>query len=198
MIRKLLSIIILVALMQGGISCRKNPQGSLGTPGGWKSAVVEGDGVEEAGESGLNRDEELQMVREHNRVRANVGVGPVAWSPALARHARQWADHLAAGDCQMRHRPKTGEWAGTYGENLFTGTAGYYGVVDAVRAWESEKRIYHGEPISSANFRQVGHYTQMVWRNTGEFGCAKVQCQGRIIIVCNYDPPGNVLGQNPY
>ncbi len=123
---------------------------------------------------------------------------PLVWSQSLAAHARQWAEHLAASGCRLAHRPATGAWAGPYGENLFTGTAGYYGVIDAVRAWESEKRFYRGEALDSSNVAQVGHYTQLVWRDSRQVGCGKAECQGRVIIVCNYSPPGNVLSETPY
>src|SRR5437870_223429 len=56
----------------------------------------------------------------HNKVRADVGVGPLQWSEDLARYAQQWADHLAATGCSMAHRTQH-----RYGENLFQGTAGH-------------------------------------------------------------------------
>ena len=43
-----------------------------------------------------------------------------------------------------------------------------------------------------------GHYTQLVWKNTTEVGCAKVTCGNQTIWVCNYNPPGNYVGQKPY
>jgi uncharacterized protein YkwD len=138
------------------------------------------------------------LVRLHNQVRAEVGVGAVTWSNPLAAYAQEWANHLAGTGCRMEHRPKSGPRKQQYGENLFTGTEGYYGVADAVSSWASEKKYYRGEKIDYSNYQKVGHYTQMVWRNTRQVGCAKVSCQGRIIIVCNYDPPGNVIGQRPY
>ncbi|NET40232.1 MAG: hypothetical protein F6K19_51255 [Cyanothece sp. SIO1E1] len=43
------------------------------------------------------------------------------------------------------------------------------------------------------------HYTQVVWRRTNKLGCgiADHRRLGKIV-VCNYDPPGNFLGQRPY
>src|SRR5688572_17957642 len=40
----------------------------------------------------------------HNRVRAQVGVGGLKWSPALAAFAQEWAAGLAATSCSMTHR----------------------------------------------------------------------------------------------
>jgi len=139
-----------------------------------------------------------KVLREHNRVRAAVRVPPLVYSKELAAYAQKWADHLAAGGGTLQHRPDEGPWKGLYGENLFAGTVGYYDEADAVKSWESEKALYSGEPISRENFRGVGHYTQMVWRTTERVGCGKAVGGGMLVIVCNYDPPGNILGRKPY
>jgi len=44
----------------------------------------------------------------------------------------------------------------------------------------------------------VGHYTQMIWRNTTEVGCAVAERDDRQILVCRYSPPGNVRGEMAY
>jgi pathogenesis-related protein 1 len=139
-----------------------------------------------------------EILDEHNRVRAAVGVGPLIWSDTLASYAQEWADHLARVGCRMQHRPPSGGGNHRYGENMFAGTAGYYGMIDAVQSWESEKQHYSGGPIIPSNFRKIGHYTQMVWRDTTHVGCGAVTCRGQLIIVCNYDPPGNIVGKKPY
>lgn len=133
----------------------------------------------------------------HNKARAEVGVPPLKWSNELAAYAQQWADHLASSGCKMEHRPRSGTWKQIYGENLFMGTAGYFDVADAVKFWESEKKDYKG-PITRKNFSKVGHYTQMVWTSTTHVGCGVAVCGDQVIIVCNYKPAGNRLGQKPY
>lgn len=148
--------------------------------------------------SDLTIREVEQLLQLHNKARADVGVGPLMWSKTLAIYAQEWADHLASTTCQLEHRPHADKWKQEYGENLYMGTAGYYSVADAVKAWEDEKVYYRGEPLNSSNWNDSGHYTQVVWDNTKEVGCAKTACKGNIIVVCNYDPPGNVLGQKPY
>ena len=148
--------------------------------------------------SNLTLQEVQQLIRLHNKARTDVGVMPVIWSKKLSIYAQQWADNLASIDCDLRHRPHSGKWKQEYGENLFMGTSGYYGVADAVKSWESEKTYYHGEELNSSNCHDSGHYTQIVWKNTEQVGCAKAECDGNLIVVCNYSPPGNVLGQRPY
>jgi pathogenesis-related protein 1 len=129
----------------------------------------------------------------HNKVRADVGVGPLQWSEDLARYAQQWADHLAATGCNMAHRTQH-----RYGENLFQGTAGHYTAVDAAKAWETEKKDYAGGVLTEANWQPAGHYTQMVWRDTTTLGCGQSTCNQTLIVACNYAPPGNYIGRRPY
>jgi pathogenesis-related protein 1 len=148
--------------------------------------------------STLTLQEVHKLIELHNKVRSDVGVGPVTWSKKLAAYAQEWANHLAVTGCRMEHRPNSGKWKQEYGENLFMGTAGYYGVADAVKSWESEKKYYHGQTIDTSNVYKLGHYTQIVWEDTKQIGCAKIECKGNIIVVCNYNPPGNFLGKKPY
>lgn len=164
----------------------------------FQAAVAAITRAEEPIGSRLKAEEMSVLLSLHNWVRSDVGIGPLAWSKNLAGYAQSWADHLASTSCKLEHRPISGKWKQEYGENLFIGTLGYYGVADAVRAWEKEKSLYHGAPLTSSNWYPSGHYTQLVWKNTSHIGCAKAECGSNVIVVCNYDPPGNVLGQKPY
>jgi hypothetical protein len=149
--------------------------------------------------SRLPRQEAGQIITLHNMIRSEVGVGPVIWSEKLAAYAQQWVDHLASSWwCRMEHRPSSGKWQEEYGENLFIGTAGCYGTSDAVMAWAAEKPRYHGEALQSFPRSGAGHYTQMVWEDTTQIGCATGMCRGKLLVVCNYDPQGNIIGQKPY
>jgi hypothetical protein len=67
-----------------------------------------------------------------------------------------------------------------------------------VDGWGSEKRDYHGDPVTLDNLARVGHYTQMVWRGTTLVGCALALGRNSEVLVCRYSPPGNFLGRQPY
>lgn len=157
------------------------------------AATMSSPSVEAAQSRSLSGHEITQILGYHNKVRSDVNVGPLRWSDHLANFAGNWADTLAKKGCTLEHRQKS-----RYGENLFLGTASHYSVVDAAKAWESEKRLYGGGKLTESNWYDSGHYTQMVWRNTEDMGCAKSLCDGNMIVVCNYDPPGNYLGEKPY
>jgi len=165
--------------------------------GGSSSCALASSTGNRAATSPLSPEDAGKMLVLHNQVRADVGVGPLRWSEDLSHYAQQWADHLAATRCGLQHRPRSGKWRQNFGENLFMGTIGYYGIADAVKEWAAEKRLYPGGPYQ-ASWRGVGHYTQIVWRETRRVGCATSACKGNLVVVCNYDPPGNYIGEYPY
>jgi pathogenesis-related protein 1 len=103
----------------------------------------------------------------------------------------------------LMHRPATGEDARRYGENL----AIHATVLKGAEAWAAEAKNYAaGTQLPSAseikNFHS-GHYTQMVWRKTTEIGVGKAEIKtgrfkGSFVIVADYNPPGNYIGEKPY
>lgn len=151
-------------------------------------------GTFEKDQTRLN-DQEIKIILErHNYWREDVGVpGNMVWSDEMARLAADWALKLKKKGCGFEHRPDN-----NYGENLFMGTTGYYGAADVVNAWASEKADYSYAKNKCKAGKMCGHYTQIVWENTTKVGCAKIACDGNDIWVCNYDPPGNWVGEKPY
>jgi len=150
--------------------------------------------------SAITTAEAKQMVDFHNKVRGEVGVGQVTWSPQIAQFAQQWADHLASTG-QFAHRPNSQQ---KYGENLAGGMGYANPVANGLQQWYSEKKLYRpaGAPFSMA-LMSAGHYSQMVWRGSTQIGAGKAVCRtgryrGWTIIVCNYNPRGNMVGQTPY
>ncbi|KAG8735147.1 hypothetical protein FRC12_018201 [Ceratobasidium sp. 428] len=123
----------------------------------------------------------------HNSFRAQHGARALVWSPALATKAQNWANA-----CVFKH--------GSVGENLAAGT-GNYGAVDAVKGWTDEIKDY--DPRNP----KPSHFTQVVWKSSTQLGCAVKQCPPGSIFpakfgvayyhVCEYTPPGNVIGQFP-
>jgi|SRR5579871_2626002 len=131
-----------------------------------------------------------EILAAHNAVRARVGQKPLVWSNQLASYAQEWADHLLATGAFQHRSPHP------YGENLFETDGGRSTPAEVVRAWASESKDYD---YRSNGCRSVcGHYTQIVWASTRKVGCAVAHLSWREVWVCNYDPPGNFVGQRPY
>ena len=86
-----------------------------------------------------------------------------------------------------------------YGENIFWGKGRDYSALDASKGWYSEIEHYTHGVLNSSNWSKTGHYTQMVWKSTTQVGIAVAKCSnGAIIIVANYNPGGNYMGESPY
>lgn len=140
------------------------------------------------------------MVNYHNQVRGEVGVGPVRWSPQIAQFAQQWADEMAAKG-KFEHRPRSQQ---QYGENLAAGSSPTYSPLDGAKQWYDEKKLFRApNGVFTAALMPAGHYTQMVWRGSTEIGAGKAiirrgQMKGWTVIVCNYNPPGNMIGAKVY
>ena len=132
----------------------------------------------------------------HNEYRGRHGVQPLTLSKKLCESAQKWADRLAKED-RFDHMPNC-----QYGENLYcswssnpkTAAASVKGRVP-VDSWYSEmkKHPFGREPTST----DTGHFTQVVWKASKEFGIGKAVAprSGKVIVVGNYDPPGNFIGQ---
>ena len=148
----------------------------------------------------------------HNAVRAELDLPPLTWSNEIAAFAQQWADTLAGNCGVLSHRDQD-----LYGENLAT-----YGARpsppattpgEAVSGWSDEAMCWDYGPfltgdscnpqcVSNLSSNGCGHYTQVVWRATTRLGCGVAECERDGFLfdlwVCNYDPPGNFVGQTPY
>lgn len=159
-----------------------------------------GSTTQDAGNPGIQQ----QWLDAHNAERANAVPAPssalpaMTWSDAAAAEAQRWADR-----CQFVHNTASG-----YGENLWA-AAGATGVtpLEVVTDWASEKQYYTYSSNSCAAGKACGHYTQVVWRNSTSVGCAMKVCTTNSPFggsgawqfwLCDYDPPGNFVGQKPY
>lgn len=130
------------------------------------------------------------MLAAHNEIRARVFVPPFRWSDRLAARAQEWAVYLLR-EGQFHHRPRP-----AFGENLFEIMGSRALPTDVVGDWASETRDYSYRTNTCAGV--CGHYTQLIWRGTREVGCAVARDPAREVWVCNYDPPGNWVGERPY
>jgi len=131
-----------------------------------------------------------EMLAAHNAIRARVGEHPLVWSAQVAAVAQDWANHLIATNA-FSHRPNN-----RYGENLYAISGGSMSATEAVNGWAAEARGY--DIRSNACAGVCGHYTQIVWASTRAVGCAVASNGYRQVWVCDYDPPGNVVGERPY
>ncbi|KAI3774637.1 hypothetical protein L1987_49196 [Smallanthus sonchifolius] len=123
----------------------------------------------------------------HSCTRKVMDLPALKWDPELAKVAQAYADQRK--DCKMVRSDRCGENMAS-GQNL----NGSY----AVQMWLDEKRNYdYGE--NKCIDKMCGHYTQCIWKKTERVGCGRSKCDdGSFMVVCNYDPPGNIAGEKPF
>jgi pathogenesis-related protein 1 len=133
--------------------------------------------------SGATPAEIQQWLNAHNNYRALHGVPPVTWSTVIEASAQAWADTCPSGHS-----------VSAYGENMAYASYAQtsQGCVDI---WYGEEPLYdYKNPGWNP---ATGHFTQVVWKNTTQIGCGcKTGCSPWYsVCVCQYNPPGNVIGQ---
>lgn len=150
-------------------------------------------GTAPRGEPRLKRN----MLTMHNATRAEVRQPVLTWSDALAADALAYARELARTG-RFEHAPQP-RGNPNQGENLWMGTRGAYRYEEMAGHWIDEKRVFVNRPMPNAsttgNYRDVGHYTQIIWSGTREVGCAMASNRRDDFLVCRYLPTGNVVGQ---
>ncbi len=126
---------------------------------------------------------------------ASPAIPALTWSSTVAAAAQTWAN-----GCSFEHGG-----AGSYGQNLFAST-GSTAPADVVTSWVGESAHYDYATNTCASGDSCGHYTQVVWRDSTQLGCGVANCTTGSpfgsgswqLWVCDYDPPGNYVGQKPY
>ena len=142
----------------------------------------------------------LQIVlRDHNDARAEVGVGAMTLDDDLNRQALEYAQELASTG---RFQHSASNQRQGQGENLWAGTANAFTFEDMGGAWIDEKRYYIHDRFpyvsNTGRWQDVGHYTQIIWRDSTRLGCGLATGGGRDVLVCRYAPQGNIVGQFAY
>ncbi|MEA3063741.1 MAG: hypothetical protein QOJ27_169, partial [Sphingomonadales bacterium] len=131
---------------------------------------------------------DARLLAAHNRERSAQGIAPLAWDPALAAEAARWGGELAAAGA-FEHEGDTGE-DDPQGENLWAGTRGAYAPEKMVEGWIEEKKFFRPgrfpDNSSTGDYADVGHYTQLMWRDSDRVGCALAAGAEEEVLVCRY------------
>nr|WDQ26760.1 venom peptide [Acharia stimulea] len=172
----------------------------------------------QCGADNMSCEEIKGLVDGHNARREKLAAGQVAGQPAASNMKYiVWDNELAdkatkwASNNKFQHNPDRTIGSGrfTTGENIYTyGTTmpdAKLNVEGALKAWFNEHKDYHYKTLEASDFGagpQTGHYTQMAWADTKYVGCGKSQYEDQgmqtFLVVCNYGPPGNFMGEYPY
>jgi len=135
----------------------------------------------------------------HNQVRSGLGLPALTWSSSLASDSAAYASKLA----KTSHLVHSTDRASNVGENLSMGTLNTYDTEKLIGLWTNEKRNFiSGRKFpnisKTGNWKDVAHYSLMVWRTTTQVGCGTATNSKWRFMVCRYKRGGNISGQYPY
>lgn len=152
--------------------------------------------AESSASGGIGDGLALRLLAAHNRERATVGAPPLAWDPALAASAASYGPQLASLG-QLVHSPR--ETRPGQRENLAMAWSDRTSPEQLVGMWIDEKRLFQPGAFPNVSrtgyWKDVSHYTQMIWRGTTRVGCAIHEERGWSYLICRYSPPGNLDGK---
>lgn len=151
-------------------------------------------------------DYQQMCLQKHNDLRAkHENTAPMTLDNKLCETAVTYARKLVMDqNSNLQHSSRTVRNGA--GENLFLhvegspdceGECSDIVAVKAAENWYNEKEKYDFATGSGATESDVvGHFTQLVWDSSTKLGVGMAKRGNRTIVVCHYDPPGNVIKKN--
>ncbi len=144
------------------------------------------------------------IVYTHNIYRSQVWVDELEWSDTVAKSAEKWWKVLKERWCWFTHSSR--EFRNKYWENLYTYWSSdknfsWDNSESAIKALWDEKFDYDYDSNTCKSWKVCGHYTQIVWKNTTQVWCARIECRDdwyQEVLICQYNPAGNYIWQKPY
>lgn len=133
---------------------------------------------------------QTECLNAHNDYRQKHGVPPLELSEKICEVAQKWADVLAKKKKLIHSDTKE------YGENLYFKSSPNEDTPitgeEVVEYWykEIDAYIFAEEPKNTLAF----HFTQVVWKDSKEIGVGIAKNKGKVYVVANYSPAGNVMG----
>ena len=147
-------------------------------------------------ECGIKKDSDLftfifNATKRHNDYRACHNAGPLLPNCEIMEISQSYAEKMPSGHSGTEFH---GKWMG---ENLYWIWNGYPTGYDPVDAWYDEIKDYDFQTHKSKNGNQVGHFTQLIWKDSKEIGIG-YYCNNnkKCCVVANYYPGGNYNNDN--
>jgi len=137
-------------------------------------------------------------LKKHNELRKKHHVNDLIINNELMKNAQKYAEKMAktnkfqhSNDKERELTNHKGEWVG---ENIYffwSSAKASYNSGSASESWYDEIKDYDFNKGGSSNGGVVGHFTQVVWKNTKEVGFGLAFNKNQCYVVGNYYPGGN-------
>ena len=127
----------------------------------------------------------LEAIKRHNTLRSYHNAEPLKFNKDLMQKAQDYADQIP-----FEHSDDYN----TLGENLY-----WYGNIkidgkEPVDEWYKEFSKYNFH-TSKSKGGVISHFTQVVWKETTDFGIAYSCKETNCVVVAYYSPKGNIEGK---
>lgn len=159
--------------------------------------------------SQLNITQKQLLLDLHNQARSSASptatnMERMEWNNELAQVAQAYSER-----CMFEHNPSRASQAPSFsnvGENLAISSGLGDNYEGLFILWHNERSDYTYSTNQCAIGAVCGHYTQIVWASSDNVGCGATRCatvtgfggRNALLLVCNYGPAGNYVGQHPY
>ena len=132
----------------------------------------------------------VEAVKTHNILRACHNAQPLLPNCEIMKISQDYAKTMPSGHSGTQFH---GDWMG---ENLYWSTGKSLNGADPINLWYSEIDNYNFNTHTSKG-GMIGHFTQVVWKNSKEIGIGYYCSGSSCCVVGNYYPAGNVGGYYP-
>ena len=153
-------------------------------------------------------EDKRKALKIHNDAREDVGSPPLVWSSKLEKQALLYAKILARKDEKKRMKNSetndgenmTYSYSAEIINKVTAPTFSKTPLADASLGWYEEISDYRYSKVKKRRVGPpIGHYTQMVWKDTRQVGIAyAISKKGSVYVVARYYPAGNFVGEYPY
>ncbi|XP_033001530.1 cysteine-rich venom protein helothermine-like [Lacerta agilis] len=154
--------------------------------------------------STINEDQKKEIVDTHNKLRREVqpsasNMVKMEWNDDIREMALQWASQCTLKHSEASDRTLNGT---SCGENLFMSSS-LVAWKEGIQDWYDEEVNFVYGSGAKTKGAVIGHFTQVVWYNSHQIGCAIAFCpdqEYQYYYVCQYCPGGNIRGKiaTPY
>ena len=137
-------------------------------------------------------------LKKHNELRKKHHVNDLIINNELMKNAQKHAEKMAktnkfqhSNDKDRELKNHKGEWVGENIYYFWSSAKASYNSGNASESWYDEIKDYDFNKGGSSNGGVVGHFTQVVWKNTKEVGFGLAFNKNQCYVVGNYYPGGN-------